>query len=307
MNLIRRGSNRKLSMVTRQKLQGLVFFTPFVAGFALFFAYPMVTSIKYAFSHMPIRGILTELEPIGLANFTRAFVVDIEFMPNFLLTVQTTLARMPLIVVFSMILAIILNRKIRFRGFFRTIFFLPFLLGTGMILSLLLGVGGGKDETEFFRGVVVTRDLAALLEPSITGAVNQVLRLIVLAFWRLGMQTLLFLAGLQSIPGTLYESSHVDGATEWENFWKITLPMLSPTILIVAVYTIIDSFTDLTNNLLTYILDVMKNQMDFTYASAMSWIFFLFNLAVIVLIIVVMQTWFISAGETKTGKRRGKA
>lgn len=293
----------KLGFEKKRKLYGLVFFLPFIFGFCLFFAYPMAMSIRYALSAMSFRGVLDNLTFVGFSNFTKAFMVDVEFMPNFINTVITTFARTPLIVIFSMILAIILNKKIRLQGLFRTIFFLPFLLGTGFALNLLLGLGTNKGEVDFFRGVVLTPDFAAIVGPAVTHTINSILRLIVLSFWRLGMQTLLFLAGLQGVSSALYESALVDGATEWEIFWKITLPMLSPTILIVIVYTIVDSFTDITNSLLAYILDVMTNQMDYAYASAMSWIFFVFNLLVIIFVIFVMEKFFIKTKEISKKRR----
>lgn len=272
---------RPLTTQRRKALQGLVFLSPFIVGFVAFFAFPIVQSLLYSFSRMQYRGVTKGMIFGVLENYQQAFVLDMEFMPKLIQTLKDTFISTPLILIFSLILAIIINKKIRLRGFFRSVFFLPFLLGTGFVMKLLLGLGTTENEVDFFRGVVLTPDLELLFGPQLSLFINSVLKVIVLVFWQSGLQTLLFLAGLQGISITLFESAKVDGANEWVFFWKITVPMISPVILINVIYTIVASFNDIMNPLLAYILEVGFERWEYTYAAAMSWIFF-----VIILIIV---------------------
>lgn len=131
------------------------------------------------------------------------------------------------------------------RGFFRTAFFIPVLLGSGYVMKQLLGLG--VDGMTVTAGITVPRLIADLLGASMTELLQGFLDRITVVLWKSGVQIVLFLAGLQGIPGSLYEAAHVDGATEWEMFWKITLPMISPVILMNVVYTIVSFFTDGTN------------------------------------------------------------
>lgn len=126
------------------------------------------------------------------------------------------------------------------RGFFRTVFFLPVLLGTGYIMQQLLGTGAGDVVTNSVDGIV-TGVLMKAIGATFAGYVQIFLSTITVVLWKSGVQIILFLAGLQGIGASLYEAARCDGATEWENFWKITLPIVSPIILLNFVYSMIDS------------------------------------------------------------------
>lgn len=280
-------------MEKRRSYEGLLFFAPYAVGFAAFFAYPLVTSIRYVFSTMPFRGMLKEMTFAGWDNFYHIFTEDIHFPDYFLRTIQDTLLHTPFIVIFSMIIAIIINKRILFRSLFRSIFFLPFLLGTGFVMQLLLGIGSNPGETSFFRGLTLAPSLQHMLGDLLSGTIGGVLRELVVMLWRMGLQTLLFLSALQGISSSLYESAKVDGATEWEMFWKITLPMLSPMVLVCIVYTIVDSFTDITNPMLAYILDLSTRQMLYTYTTTMAWVYMLFVLTLLIVVMTLFNAFFI--------------
>lgn len=279
----------KLTSQRRRSLQGLVFLSPFIIGLLLFFMFPIIQSLIYSFSGMQYRGVIKDMSFVGLRNYQQAFMLDMEFKPKLAQTLADTLINTPLIVIFSLILAIIINKKIIMRSFFRAVFFLPFLLGTGFIMKLILGLGTSENDVDFFRGVVLTSDMQAMFGPAASLFINGVLKRIVLIFWQSGLQTLLFLAGLQGISASLFESAKVDGANEWVFFWKITIPMLSPVILINIVYTITASFNDIMNPVLSYIIDVSFKRLEYTYAASMAWVFFVIVLFIIGAVFLVMN------------------
>lgn len=128
----------KIRSDTRHKLEGYVFISPFIIGFLLFFISPLIRSVTLSVSDVTQMVGLSDMPFVGLKHFVYAFTGDVEFVPKFLTVVADTLINTPMILVFSFILAIMLSRNIRCRGFFRVVFFLPFLLGSGYVMSVLL-------------------------------------------------------------------------------------------------------------------------------------------------------------------------
>jgi len=219
-------------------------------------------------------------------------VIDVEYIPHFISAVRVALVNTPLIVVFALIFAIILNKNMKLKGFFRVVFFLPFLLGAGYILDALLGQGVDQRSTEVARGIMFPQEIVSYLGPRVYRTINGFLNRITIVLWKLGVQVLLFLSGLQGISPFLYESANVDGATEWEMFWKITLPMISPVIVLNIVYTMIDSFLDISNPVLEYINERAFELLQFDYAAALSWIYSLF-IIVILGIVFALSKYFV--------------
>ena len=274
-------------------MEAYIFLIPWLIGVCLFFAYPIFVSIRLAFSDIvEFKGLKTAW--VGLENFRYIFFYDINFVPTFLKVVTDTLLNTPLCMVFSLIIAIFINRKMVGRGFFRTAFFIPVLLGTGYIMKQLLGMG--VDGMTVTTGILVPKLIADLLGPSITEVVQGFLDRITVVLWKSGVQIVLFLAGLQGISGSLYEAARVDGATEWEMFWKITLPMISPVIMMNVVYTIVSFFTDTTNPLVDYIYKMNFTNQQFEYAAAMSWLYFIFALVLCLGSILLMRRHIYDSG-----------
>jgi ABC-type sugar transport system permease subunit len=286
-----------MTMKQKENFQGLFFISPFIIGCILFLAYPLFMSIKISFSQIKQFSGLQKLEWVGFANYVRAFVLDIWFLPMFLRVVSNTLINTPLILIFSLLIAILLNKKIRFRGFFRAVFFLPFMLGTGYVLQQLLGMGVEQEAMEVVRGIVMPEEIQTYFGPVATRILLEFLNRITLVLWKSGVQILLFLSGLQGISISLYESAKCDSATEWEMFWKITLPMISPVILLNCIYTIIDSFTDITNEIVHYFYYWAFTATQFDYASAIGWIYFTFILLLIGLVFLIMKRMIFYAGQ----------
>ena len=284
---------KRLGIDRRRSLEAYIFLIPWLIGVCLFFAYPIFVSVRLAFSDIvEFKGLKTSW--VGFENFRYIFFYDINFVPTFLKVVTDTLLNTPLCMVFSLIIAIFINRKMVGRGFFRTAFFIPVLLGTGYIMKQLLGMG--VDGMTVTTGILVPKLIADLLGPSITEVVQGFLDRITVVLWKSGVQIVLFLAGLQGISGSLYEAARVDGATEWEMFWKITLPMISPVIMMNVVYTIVAFFTDTTNPLVDYIYKMNFTNQQFEYAAAMSWLYFIFALVLCLGSILMMRRHIYDSG-----------
>lgn len=293
---------KKMTLHTRNSLKGLVFVSPFIIGMLVFFVYPIILSVRLAFgSKVAIVGF--QISGFTLDNFTRAISVDVDFLPIFGESVRNTLIQFPLIIVLSLIIAVLLNRDIKCRGLFRVIFFIPFLLGTGNVMEQLLNQGVDRAVLNIMDGRLIPYNVLSYFGDTIVDVVQTVLSVLVTVLWGCGVQILLFLSGLQSISGSLYEAARIDGATEWEIFWKVTVPMIAPMILLNMVYTIVDSLTNITNPLLEYLQQKGFTEGQFAYGAAMGWMYFAF-IGVLVAIIFAVMKGFIHTSEVEEVKKR---
>lgn len=282
----------KLTMGQRKNLEAFMFISPWLIGAALFFLGPVFVSIKLSFSEIvKIKGFV--MEWVGLENYKYIFLWDINFVPMFLQVILDTIINTPITLVFSLVIAILINRKVVGRSFFRTAFFIPVLLGSGYVMEQLLGI---KDNSVGV-GIVVPGSVVSILGPVFTPIVQSFLDRITIILWKSGVQIILFLAGLQGISGSLYEAAKCDGATEWEMFWKITLPMISPVILLNFIYTIVAFFTDSNNAIVDYIIDQSFKNTQFARGAAMGWIYFAFTFVVCMLVFAVMRKRVFNMGE----------
>jgi ABC-type sugar transport system permease subunit len=281
---VKEKKKRKKSGLLRRKANVGRMITYFwLLGFLLFVANPLLESLRYAFSDVQISFGNVNLVPIGFDNFIKAFTLDVEFVPLLIDSLATILIDIILITFFSLFIAVMLNREFRGRGFLRAIFFLPVIITSGALVFVMesdisaqfAGASGQQGmpmlQTVDFRDMLLTITDGNRAVLILTDAIDNVYQTI----WKSGVQILLFIAGLQAISPSLYESAQIDGSTGWECFWKITLPMISPIIVINLVYTIIDSFTDYNNELLRYIQrTAFGSMLDFGYSAALAWIFF---------------------------------
>ncbi|MDR1670094.1 MAG: sugar ABC transporter permease [Oscillospiraceae bacterium] len=274
---------RRSALERRKALTGRIFCYFWVVGFLLFVAVPLVQSLQYAFSKVEISMGSISLFPNGWRNFQTAFTTDAEFLPLLFDSLTVILVDVLLVTFFSLFVAVMLNRKFRGRGLLRAVFFLPVIITSGALIFVMQSdvsaqfagqtgqAGMPMLQTVDFKQTLLTLTNNNPAVAVLTDAIDRVYQII----WKSGVQILLFIAGLQAISPALYESAEVEGSTGWESFWKITLPMISPIIVINLVYTIIDSFTDYSNTLLRYIQDVaFGTTLDYGYSAALSWIFF---------------------------------
>jgi ABC-type sugar transport system permease subunit len=252
-------------------------------GFFLFLAKPLWESFRYSVSRVDILQGSVSLTPVGLRNYIRAFTEDSDFTVMLFNSITVIVIDVLLVTFFSLFIAVMLNRKFPGRALLRAVFFLPVIITSGALVYVMQtdvsmqfageAAQGGMPmlQTVDFKNMLMTLTNNNPLVGVLTDAIDRVYAII----WKSGVQILLFIAGLQAIPHALYESAEVEGSSGWESFWKITLPMISPIIVINLVYTIIDSFTDYNNELLRHITDAaFGTALNQGYSAALAWIFF---------------------------------
>lgn len=272
---------RPLSYEKKKSAYGYVFISMWLIGAVVFFLIPFVSAVIYSFHDMQIDPGNVVLTSPGWQNYRRMFVEDSEFLPAFTSTLGSVLAQVPLICIFSLFIAVILNQKFRGRVIARAIFFLPVIITSGVVMNIINGdqfigqIMSGQRSSMMFEASSVRDMLTAtgLDQIAVDFIVSVVDRIFDLS-WSSGIQILIFLAGLQSVSPTLYEVCRVEGANAWVTFWKVTLPMIGPMIVVGLMYTIIDNFIDYANPMFQYIQKV-SGRIDFAYASAMSLVNFL--------------------------------
>lgn len=288
---------RKLTLRGKEAVAGYLFAIPFLIGFFGLFFPMLLKSISFSFSNMTVEKsgyVLTRAGNGGLEHYIRALTIDPKFNLELLNAVKDMAVNVPLIIIFSFFAANLLNQKFKGRGIARSIFFLPVILTSGVVLGLessdLLQTTLGPEGMLSADDANTVFNVAGFLlnYTNLPSGIVMYLSKAVLGIYDIviasGVQILIFLAGLQGISPSLYEASNMEGATAWENFWKITFPMISPLILVNAVYTIIDSFTSADNELMKIIKTTIFTDVKYGYGSAMAWIYFL----IIVVIIAVV-------------------
>ena len=296
---------RKIASLDRRKARaGWFFVLPFLIGFAFIYL-PMVwQSLQISFSQIVFgKEGAYSIVWVGIQNYKNAIQVDPEFTQILLKGLGSLAIDIPAILIFSLFMAIMLNTKMIGRAVFRSIFFIPVVLSTGIMESIAAmdvltdymesgeGIDDGSGKTQ--ETLVSADDLALLfsnmkvgneLVKTITDIVNNIFDIVN----RSGVQMLIFLAALQSISPAIYESCKIDGATAWETFWKITLPMISPMILVNGVYTIIDSFTTESNPVMVYVQKAYTESSQ-EISTAMAWIYFAIVGLIVALIAAILS------------------
>ncbi|MBQ7726691.1 MAG: sugar ABC transporter permease [Clostridia bacterium] len=279
----------KLSYAKRTSLSGYVFLSPWLLGAIFFLIFPFTFSLVLSFSGMDANNFST-MHLIGWENYKAAFVSDVEFLPLFYVVATDTLVNTPMIVIFALIAAIFVSRDIRGKGFFRAVFFLPVLLGAGFVMEQLRGQNVQAETMEMARGILMPEQLRSYLGPEISQYISAFFTRITDVMWNSGVQIIILLAGVQGITPALYEVARVDGASEWEMFWKITLPMMAPILLLTIVYTIVASFTK-ASGMMDYIISKAfgSSVPEFAFSAAMGWIYFVFVLLVLGVVFLLMR------------------
>lgn len=278
----------KKSNYEKQKSRtGYIFLAPWMLATAVLLIYPIIFSLSLSFSDIE-NYVTYSLDFIGIENYREAFAVDDNFLWALINITTDMLANTPMIMIFSLIVAVMLDRDIKCKGVFRLIFFLPVLLGTGYIMKQLLAQDVQNDSMELARGLLLPQSVQSYIGPKITGYATEFFNRITLVMWKSGVPIVLTLSGLQTISPSLYEASRIDGASEWEIFWKITLPMITPILLLDAVYIIISYAMD-DSPLLSYIVNQAFYHTKFEYAAAMGWIYFAVVLALLGIVFLILR------------------
>ena len=295
-------TRRPASLERRKARAGYVFVLPFILGIVLIYLPILIDSLCFSFYTRQTGSVGGTYVYIfeGLKYYQDAFLVNTQFAGNLLSGLQQLIFEVPAIIIFSLFIAVVLNQKMLGRAAFRAIFFVPVIIATGLMDSIngsdivSSEMSGGIDDGSGSSGIINVMQVESLFRDMAIGGelvtyvvnlVNDIYNIINYS----GVQMLIFLAGLQSISDSIYEASRIDGATGWETFWKITFPMISPMILVNAVYTIIDSFTRSSNITMSFIKNV--SDADPTQASAMYWIYFISVILIIAAVAGVASTF----------------
>lgn len=285
MPVIRRAAmnKKKMSRKMRENLIGYSFIGIWIIGFLFFMLYPLVNSLIYSLSNVQIEGTGIKVTYHGFKNFQNIFQIEegfkfTEALVNFVF--KELIFQLPIIIVFSILIAMLLNQKLKGRGFFRTVFFLPVIIASGPVIKELISQGaGGTNIFETYGFIAVIEDT---LNPHLAEPIINIFSEIIIIFWFSGVQILIFLAGLQKIDKQVYEAAKVDGAGSWQSFWKITLPALMNLVFVNAIYTIVLLATFSENEVIVSIKSNMFNfKTGYGMASAMAWIYSLTVLLII--------------------------
>ena len=276
----------------KEALYGYLFISPWIVGFLFLFLRPLITSVQYAFSKVTFTpaGVTTSF--VGLDNFFSPFRADAYFVPKtFAPGISSFWYEASLVCVFSLFIAMLLNQKFKGRAFARALFFLPVIIASGVVIQILRYNGLDTDlETE--NSFVFSSDgLSVLLNSigfpaKIRQVFEEISNRIFDIVWLSGIQIILYLSGLQSIPRSEYEAAQIEGATAWECFWKITWVRVSPMTLVVVVYSIVDSFTNVSNKMIKF---VTEGTTDMGVSCAMGWL-----MCVVALIVLTVVGGLIS-------------
>lgn len=284
-----------ISYDNQKVIWGVIFITPVLIGLAVFFLPPVIKSLWWSLNTVTPDGPNLVISFAGFENFRYLFqeyVIDGNriFQVSLITFIQDLAIDLPIIIIFSLFIAVLLNKEFKGHRVVKAIFFIPVIYNIAVITSTLGGLGNHLDEGLSSAFVPTQRLASFLMEVGIgTGfvdiIVNAVNRIFTIVNYS-GIQILIFVTALQAIPSHLYEAAKVEGATKYEKFWKITIPMVTPMILTAAIYTIIDSFSRAPiYRFLTY----ATVQSRYGLASAIAVAYLIINLAIVGLIFLVMK------------------
>lgn len=253
-----RRKKKRLSLTARRSVYGYLFILPWLVGFCVFYLRSLIMSLQFSLSELTVNpGGGYTLDFVGFDNFLYAFRVHGTFKQVLTTSVGNMLIDVPLITFFSLFMAILLNNKFKGRTLVRAIFFLPVILNSGAIVdamdlarTMMSGgissssaemaqeVAGSGVSLDYYIQMFTALGLPDMIIEYVAGAVGRISDIINAS----GVQIIIFIAALQSIPGSMYEVAKIEGATAYETFWKVTFPMVMPHIITNVVYTVIDNF-----------------------------------------------------------------
>jgi ABC-type sugar transport system permease subunit len=293
MYFVKKNDKISLTLEGKNAVTGYLFILPFLIGFVAFMFFPILESLRMVFSDVNIdldsHGF--SMRFTGFENLEKVLAIDTEFTRFLVEEIARMVLIVPAIIIFSLFIALILNQEFRARGFVRAIFFLPVILSSGVMIgletnnSLLNSMAdiikeGNQMKTSItgvLENILATEGAAADFMQYIFRIVNQIYDIAMAS----GIQIIIFLSALQTIPPSMFEAAKIEGATSWECFWKITFPMVSSLILVNVVYSVVDYFIRTDNRVMIKINTAMMARLEFGFSTAMAWVYFL----VVILII----------------------
>lgn len=268
----------------REARFGYVFVAPWILGVLLFLLFPLGQSFYYMWYNIRITPLGTNFTFVGTGNFTQIWMENPEFPQQLVTYIWQTIVEVPVITVFALIIAMMLNSKIHLKGFFRLIFFLPVIIVSGPVMNMLVSEGASSIPAMNTQSVVAALD--TFLPNSVAASIGELFSNMIMILWYSGVQILIFLSALQKVDPSMYEAAKIDGGSGWECFWKITLPTIKPMILLNAIYTVIFLSGNEQNELINMIKSAMfsgTKEKGYGYASAMAWMY-----SVVITLIVLL-------------------
>jgi ABC-type sugar transport system permease subunit len=288
--------NKRPSLEAKRVKVGYLFTLPFIIGAAVAIVYPIIVSVIYSFADITANASGYNIKFVGLGNYNNIFNIDPTFKRILLNTLKSTALNVPVVIIFSFFLASVLNTEFKGRGMARTVLFLPMILNSNLVKSILSGdaVMGSVTEKSSadtaqisgaFEGFLSKLDIGTGVTDLLVSSVDNITNILAMSV----IPIIIMLAGLQSVSKSVYEASYVEGATKWEVFWKISLPIVSPMILVSVIYCIIDSFTSVDNAVIEKVKAVSFTDLEFGLGSAMAWSYLLIVLAIVALVYLAVN------------------
>ena len=277
-----------MTFAARRAIAGRLFLLPWIIGFVYFFLVPFIQGIVYTLNKLSFTANGVVLDFVGFANYKK-LISDLDFLKVLANALAEMFPRVIIIVFFSLFVALILRGEYRGRTLARAVFFLPVIISSGVVITVLqenvMGTNlSGKESAYLFQAASFETLLSGIgLSDQMLAAFTDIINRLFDLSWKSGVQILLLLAAVNNIPRSHYEAAVIEGATEWEKFWKITFPMMAPTLLVAIIYTIIDGFTDYGNKVMQ-MLNSFYSKGDYEYSATIGVIYFVCVLLVIGLV-----------------------
>lgn len=280
----------------RKARWGWFFILPWFIGTVYFFVIPMVQAAIYAFNDVTMAGGTTNFEYVGFQNFIDLFSGNANFLPDLTEALLTMLYEVPVILVFSLLIAMVLRGSFKGNTFFRATFFFPVIIASGVVITILRtqvmmtdsATSAQQQAYMFnlpdFQVLTTLFGLPDFIVEFATDIVNGFFDIT----WKSGIQIILLLVAVNHISPSYYEVADMAGATAWEKLWKVTIPMIAPTILVVIIYTIIDSFTDY-GNVIMRMIDEYAGNSNYSYSTTIALVYFLIVGALIGIVTLCMR------------------
>ena len=297
----------KSHLLQRRAFSGYFFVLPLLLGLAFVFVPNLIQTFRFAVNDIALSNEGYTLNSVGMKYFKEAFDTDPHFVPYLIASMKSFITDIPVILIFSLFIASILNTKFHGRGVARIIFFVPVILATGVIATVetttgiigiveesrQLDIGLSAGEKVEIATLLTQINLPSQLIELIGGAIAGLYDIVKSS----GMQIYILLAGMQEISPSLYEAAEVEGCNKWEFFWKITFPMIGAQIKVCVVYTIIDILADDQGTLVDYINGLAFRNNMYAQGTAM-YVIYLGCIAVVIgIVLVLLQKMIRYQGE----------
>lgn len=296
---------KPMSRRKRENLLGWAFVSVWVIGFLVFTLIPIVRTLIMSFQEITVTAKGIRAEQVGWKNFKNAFLADVQFTETLVQYLGEILLYVPIVIVFALLIAMILNQKLKGRGIMRTIFFLPVIIISGPVMKEF--IEQGVTSIQGIDKVEAVNTILAALPDFLSKLLSTLIGSFVMILWFSGVQILIFLSALQKMDRPIYEAAKIDGASNWEIFWKITLPNLRMMIVINIIYTIVAISSFSLNEVILLIQEhSFSSQTGLGYASALSWVYFIVLLLVIGLFMLVYGPKSDNVYGKKIRKRRSR-